>query len=230
MQKKTTLALLVGTALLGATSAAACSAQVDPVVDVSKNANEPGTSESTDGQPPNEPQVAPQNTATGTPTAYSDGQVAGLLEAISRINIAEADVARRRAWALPVQAYANRVLADHAVALASTQTLMSGLRLTLLPSARSDELLRGSAAEVSDLGTYDARAFDVRFLDSQRASQSEAMELLERVITSGTSASELVDRARLLRAILADHAAQARELSVIVRDVSRDSSLIPNQW
>lgn len=179
--------------------------------------------------PPVPPQSASPNDAAPTPASpasddgkradmpptqetLSEAQMAKVSDLVNNAEVAQGQLAQRKAKNAAVKAFASKMVKHHEQALREQAKLVKKLNVTLADSPTATSLKADGDKTLQSLEASDAAGFDALYVKSQIDGHQKALDLLDNLLIPAAKTPEVADALRKGRAIVAQHLEEARAL------------------
>lgn len=165
------------------------------------------TAESTDeGAREEEESVAESSEAVTNLTA---GEIAGVLASLNQADILLGQLAKRRAMAPTVQAFAAQMVTDHTEANKAVADYLAAAHLAAKGSALSQGISSRAQYEATVLQGVSARAFDLAYMNIQILEHRRALQLLDTSLIPSAQGDPILPLLRGARSMVVAHLNQA---------------------
>jgi putative membrane protein len=144
-------------------------------------------------------------------SSLNDAQVAAVVNALNLGEIQEAQVAVSKAKSPDVKRFAQHMLTDHRDMQSKDAALLSRLQITPSENAVSNQLKTDAQNELSTLQNVTGRDFDREYIDSQVRAHNQALELIDRTMSSVKS-SDLRNELQKARSKIEEHLREAERI------------------
>lgn len=152
-------------------------------------------------------------TTAATADDLSDGQIAGVMQAVHAGELSHARIALQRAETPAVREYAERMIADHTTTSEELQALERTAGFATEPSALRDELTSQALALEQNLAAQEGQQFERAYLDAQVMLHDQALRTADERLMPEVESEELRSYLQRMRPVLARHLEMARQVS-----------------
>jgi putative membrane protein len=144
-------------------------------------------------------------------SSLNDAQVAAVVHALNLGEIQQAQVAVSKAKSPEVKRFAQHMLSDHRDMQSKDAALLSRLQITPSDNSVSNQLKTDAQNELSTLQSATGKDFDRDYIDAQVRAHNQALELIDRMMSSVKS-PELRAQLQKARPKIEDHMREAERI------------------
>jgi putative membrane protein len=146
------------------------------------------------------------------PDALTEGQIAKLAELANSSEVAQGLLAKDRAKAPNVKAFADMMVKHHSEAKQDQAKLFSKLGLTPADSPSASALRDDGTKTLQTLQKADAASFDAVYVNSQIDGHQKVLELIDSQLLPAAKTPELTDALHKMKTTVENHLTGAKAL------------------
>lgn len=145
-------------------------------------------------------------------TTLSDPEVAAVAVAANKIDVTQAELAKKKSKNNEVQNFAETMIKDHNAVLAQATALVKKLNVTPKENAVSKKLNSDAEKTRNELAKKSGASFDKAYIDNEVAYHEAVINAVKNVLIPDTDNSELKDLLTNILPALDTHLQHARML------------------
>lgn len=184
-----------------------------------RNTNSESTSPHTigEGSSANSPMNGPSTGATAAQagandtSSLTDGQVAGVMQAINQAQIQQALLAQSKASTPEVKRFARQMVTAYRAVQTKESSLFSRLQISPSESTISNDIRANAQNDLSTLQSSKGKDFDKSYIDAEVKHLQDASDLLDRA-TRDSRSSELKTELQNMRTKVDGHLRDAQRI------------------
>ncbi|HXW73251.1 MAG TPA: DUF4142 domain-containing protein [Steroidobacteraceae bacterium] len=144
--------------------------------------------------------------------APTDPQIAAIVVTANQVDIDAGKLAKTRAQAQEVQAFAQRMITDHSAVNKSATELVQKLHVTPQPNPTSESLQKGGDQNLATLKGLTGSAFDKAYIDHEVAYHEAVLQAMDKTLIPSAQNGELKALLVKVRPAFVDHLDHAKQL------------------
>lgn len=144
--------------------------------------------------------------------SLSDPEVAAVAVAANKIDVSQAELAKKKSKNSEVQNFAETMIKDHNAVLAQATALVKKLNVTPKENATSKKLYSDAEKTRNELANKSGASFDKAYIDNEVAYHEAVINAVKNVLIPDTENSELKDLLTNILPALDTHLQHARML------------------
>lgn len=152
-------------------------------------------------------------TSAATAEGLSDGQIAGVVQAINQGEMTHARIALERAETPAVRQYAEHMITEHGRAMEELQALERSAGFTIEASPLREELTSQALALEQNLAAQEGAQFDRAYLDAQVMLHEQAVRTADERLMPEADSEAMRAFLQRIRPDLVQHLEMARRAS-----------------
>lgn len=150
--------------------------------------------------------------APGGGVAYTDADVAGILNTVNMGEIEAGELAATKANDAAVREFAQRMVTDHTQANEQLTAVRNADNITINNPPLATQLQSGASQTLATLNALEGVAFDRTYMDNQIAMHEWTLQTIDTVLLPSTRDRDLDNLIMNVRPVIAQHLEQARQI------------------
>lgn len=149
----------------------------------------------------------------------TDPQIAAIVVTANQVDIDAGKLAKSKAHAKEVAAFAERMVVDHEGVNQSARELVSRLQVTPEPNATSESLQQGGDENLAKLEKLSGQAFDRAYVEHEVAYHQAVLDAVDKTLIPSAQNAELKALLVKVRPAFVAHLEHARQLQASLEQV-----------
>jgi putative membrane protein len=156
--------------------------------------------------------------ALSAPTSWAqsagptDPQIAAIVVTANQVDVDAGKLAESKSRSKVVQAFAQRMVADHAAVNQAATDLVTKLKVKPEGNPTSQSLQQGGDANLANLRTLSGSAFDRAYVSHEVTYHENVLDALDKILLPSASNAELKALLVKVRPAFVDHLEHAKHL------------------
>jgi putative membrane protein len=150
--------------------------------------------------------------AAATPPAPNDAQIAQIVVTANQVDIDAGNLAKSKAQAADVKAFAQQMVTDHTGVNKAATDLVQKLHVTPEDSATSKTLKQGGEENLANLNKLSGAAFDRAYVDHEVAYHQAVLDAMDSTLIPDAQNAQLKALLVKVRPAFAAHLDHAKHL------------------